>query len=116
MKRSHLILLLAFAMMSAAPASAQQPPALTYDVKTMNFDLWCQEQAHYDADRCDKRLPEDEKEFETFRSTIERYELTHLKDKQREYNFDQNILHRDPIDEPLNTQISQPDASTKNNP
>ena len=100
----------------ATPALGQQPPPLTYDVKTINFDLWCQEQAHLDPDRCDKRLPEDERQFEAFRSTIEKYELSHLQDKQKEYNVDQNILHRDPIDEPLNTQISQPDATTKNNP
>ena len=107
---------LALTLALATPASAQQSPPLNYDVKTMNFDLWCQEQAHLDADRCDKRLPEDEKDFEAFRATIEKYELSHLQDKRREFDFDQNMLHRDPIDEPLNTQISQPDASTKNNP
>ena len=31
-----------------------------YDVKPMNFDLWCQQTAHIAPDRCDKRLPEDD--------------------------------------------------------
>src|SRR5215470_19205843 len=80
-------------------AEAQQQTT-TYDVKTINFDLWCQEQAHLAPDRCDQRLPEDEKKFEAFRATIEKYELSHLKDKERERNFDKNMLHNDPIDEP----------------
>ena len=99
----------------AIPASAQQQQT-TYDVKTINFDLWCQEQANLPADRCDQRLPEDEKRFEAFRATIEKYELSHLQDKERERNFDKNLLHNDPIDQPLNTQTTSPDTSTKTNP
>jgi len=98
----------------AFPANAQQQT--TYDVKTINFDLWCQEQANLPADRCDQRLPEDEKRFEAFRATIERFELSHLKDKERERNFDKNVLHNDPIDQPLNTQTTSPDTATKTNP
>lgn len=118
MTRVHLLGLpgLVAVLALAAPAAAQQPAPLTYDVKTINFDLWCQEQAHLDPDRCDERRPEDEKRFEAFRATIEKYELSHLKDKEREYNFDQNILHKDPIDEPTNQQNSAPNATTKNNP
>ncbi len=97
-------------------AAAQTPQSTTYDVKTINFDLWCQEVARIDPDRCDKRLPEDEQNFEAFRGTIEKYELSHLKDKQKEYNFDQNLLHKDPIDNPLNQKQSAPTATTKNNP
>jgi len=98
----------------ALPVSAQQQS--TYDVKTINFDLWCQEQANLPPDRCDQRLPEDEKKFEAFRATVERYELSHLQDKERERNFDKNLLHNDPIDQPLNTTNSSPDTSTKTNP
>ena len=100
----------------AAGAQAQMPPTTTYDVKTMNFDLWCQETAHIDPDRCDKRLPPDEQAFDSYRGTIEKYELSHLKDKEREFNIDQNLIHKDPIDEPLNTQVSAPTATSKNNP
>jgi hypothetical protein len=98
----------------AISVSAQQQT--TYDVKTINFDLWCQEQANLPPDRCDQRLPEDEKKFEAFRATIEKYELSHLQDKERERNFDKNMLHNDPIDQPLNTQNTSPDTSTKTNP
>jgi hypothetical protein len=99
----------------ATSAFAQQQPQATYDVKTINFDLWCQEQAHLSPDRCDKRLPEDERNFEAFRATIEKFELSHLQDKQRERDFDKNILHNDPIDQQP-TQTSAPDTSTKTNP
>jgi hypothetical protein len=98
----------------ALPAHAQQ--TLNYDVKTINFDLWCQEQANLPPERCDQRLPEDEKKFEAFRATIEKYELSHLQDKEREKNFDKNILHNDPIDEPVTTPDSSTDTSSKTNP
>ncbi len=103
------------ASLLALPASAQQAPQ-NYDVKTINFDLWCQEQANLPAERCDQRLPEDEKKFEAFRATIEKYELSHLKDKERERNFDKNMLHNDPIDEPITTPDSSTDTSSKTNP
>ena len=60
-------------------ASAQT--GKNYDVKTMNFDLWCQEQAHLPATRCDKRTPEDEKTFEAYRAQIERYEVPYLQQR-----------------------------------
>ena len=72
-----------------------------YDVKTMNFDLWCQEQQHLDPDRCDKRLPGDEKDFETYRATIERYEIPYLQEKQNAVALDRNILNNDPVDNPI---------------
>jgi hypothetical protein len=77
-----------------------------YPVKSMNFDLWCQEEQHLDPDRCDKRLPEDEKVFEAYRATIERYEIPYLKEKQDAISLDRNILNKDPVDNPI-TQDSQ---------
>src|SRR3984957_710151 len=68
-----------------------------YDVKTMNFDLWCQEQQHLDPDRCDKRLPGDEKDFEAYRATIEHYEIPYLQEKQNDVALDRNILRNDTI-------------------
>jgi hypothetical protein len=105
----------AFVLVLANAVDAQTTPRTTYDVKTINFDLWCQEQAHLPPDRCDKRLPEDERNFDAFRATIEKYEISHLQDKQRERDFDKNILHNDPIDQQP-TQTSAPDTSTKTNP
>ena len=71
-----------------------------YAVKTMNFDLWCQEQQHLAPERCDKRLAADELEFNKWRSAIERYEVPYLQQKQNEIALDRNILHKDPVDNP----------------
>jgi hypothetical protein len=109
----RLVGLSAAALLMIVQAGAQP---LNYDVKTINFDLWCQEQANLPPSRCDKRLPEDEQRYETFRNTIEKYEVSHLKDRQKEKNFDSTILHNDPVDEPPTTQNSKPDVSTKTNP
>ncbi len=72
-----------------------------YPVKSMNFDMWCQEEQHLDPDRCDKRLPEDEKIFEAYRATIERYEIPYLKEKGNAVTLDRNILNKDPVDNPI---------------
>ena len=86
-----------------APTWAQ---GSNYDVKTMNFDLWCQEQQHLAPERCDKRTPEDEKDFDAYRSKIEEYEIPYLQQKQNDIALDRNILNKDPVDNPI-TQDSQ---------
>ncbi|HEX3753872.1 MAG TPA: hypothetical protein VHV26_02235 [Rhizomicrobium sp.] len=86
-------------------ASAQT--GKNYNVQTMNFDLWCQEEAHLPADRCDQRTPEDEKIFEAYRDKIERYEIPYLQEKSNEANFERNVLHNDPIDRPLKNDSAQ---------
>jgi hypothetical protein len=92
------------AALALAPCLALSGAALAqgsnYPVKTMNFDLWCQEQQHLDPDRCDKRLPGDEKDFEAYRSTIERYEIPYLQQKQNDIALDRGILNKDPVDNP----------------
>jgi len=89
------------------PAGAFAPPALAqganYDVKTMNFDLWCQEQQHLAPDRCDKRTPDDEKDFEAYRAKIEQYEIPYLQQKQNDIALDNNILNKDPVDNPISS-------------
>jgi hypothetical protein len=108
-------IVLAVLLSVALPAHAQQT---TYDVKTINFDLWCQEQAHLAPDRCDKRLPEDEAQFEAYRAKVEKYEIPYLQAKEREQLLDTNILHNDPIDDPVDKRPAQPVPSTvtRNNP
>ncbi len=54
-----------------------------YNVQSMNFDLWCQETRRYPVDRCDARLPEDQREFEDYRALIERYEMQYLMEQKR---------------------------------
>ena len=107
-------LLAALATLLALSAQAQTN---RYDVKTMNFDLWCQEQARLDPDRCDKRLPEDEKQFEAYRAKIEKYEIPYLKRKEDEQLLDQNVLHNDPVGDPIDKNYSKQTQSvpTTNN-
>jgi hypothetical protein len=96
----------AAALALVLPVGAAWAQGANYDVKTMNFDLWCQEQQHLDPDRCDKRLPGDEKDFEAYRATIERYEIPYLQEKQNAVALDRNILNKDPVDNPI-TQDAQ---------
>ncbi len=92
-------LLLASALALVANSASAQ--SARYDVKTMNFDLWCQETAKLDPDRCDKRTPEDEKLFEAYRAKVEKYEIPYLQRKEKEQLFDREVLHADPTDNPL---------------
>jgi hypothetical protein len=78
-----------------------------YNVKTMNFDLWCQEQAHLPAARCDKRSPEDEKTFEAYRAQIERFEVPYLQERQQELSINRDIMHNDPVDNPVHQSPQQ---------
>jgi hypothetical protein len=82
----------------APPARAQ---GANYDVKTMNFDMWCQEEQHLDPDRCDKRTTQDEKDFEIYRAKIEEYEIPYLQQQQNDIALDRNILNKDPVDNPV---------------
>jgi hypothetical protein len=99
----------------AAPgtALAQRANGNNYDVKTMNFDLWCQEQAQLPAERCDKRTPEDEKIFNAYRAKVEAYEIPYLQQKENAARLDNNLLHNDPQDNPLSRDPAQ--ASQDNN-
>jgi len=89
----------------AAGASAQPMPATPdssrLDVKTLNFDLWCQETQKLPPDRCDKRTPEDEKDFEAYRAKVEKFEVPYLQEKQSEGSFNRVILHNDPQENPV---------------
>ena len=101
---------LAALMAALFPITASAQTGKNYDVKTMNFDLWCQEQAHLPAARCDKRTPEDEKTFETYRAQIERYEVPYLQQRQRDLSINRDIMHNDPVDNPVS---QNPQAQTQ---
>lgn len=108
MKRSlPVLVILGFAV--AAPALAQ---STTYPVRRMDFDLWCTEQQHLPADRCDKRLPDDVQKFDAYRAVIERYEIPYLQDKEQRANFDRNVLHNDPVDRNPDDPIKPPPQPT----
>ena len=91
-------------LLAGGPASAQLPGAPardlsiglgTFPVRTMDFDLWCQQTQRYSADRCAARRAEDVRAFEDYRTTIERYELDHLKQVQKDQEI-RTRTNRDP--------------------
>ena len=96
---TRLSALAALTLLLGSGASAQT--GQNYDVKTMNFDMWCQEQAHLPADRCDKRTAEDEKTFEDYRDKIERYEIPYLQQQQHDLAIHRDVMQNDPIDNPV---------------
>ena len=93
-----ILMLTASTFVFAVPAAGQGG---RYDVKTMNFDLWCQETQHLAPDRCDKRLPNDEADFEAYRAKVEKYEIPYLRGRENGQQLDRAILHNDPVDNPV---------------
>src|ERR1700749_1969488 len=104
----------AFAVIATAAGAQSQ----RYDVKTINFDLWCQETQHLAPDRCDKRLPEDEAAFEDYRAKVEKYEIPYLKGQETGAQLNRTILHDDPVDHPVTQDPSaaSQQAVSPNNP
>ena len=89
---------LAFTMLGAIVVTAQAQPRRNYDVRPLNFDLWCQESMGLPADRCLKRMPADVEAFEAHSAQIQAYEIPHLQQKNRQAQIEANILHSDPVD------------------
>jgi hypothetical protein len=104
--QTKMLLAATFALPALFCAPGAAWSQANYNVQTMNFDMWCQEQQHLNPDRCDKRTPEDEKDFESYRTRIEQYEIPYLQQKQNAIALDRNILNKDPVDNPI-TQDSQ---------
>ena len=100
---AHIFLFgIAISLPTTFPASASDGSAgSNYDLPGMNFDLWCQEQAHLPAVRCDKRLAGDEKQFEIFRDKVDQYEIPYLQGQQREMSIHRDIMANDPVDNPV---------------
>ena len=118
MKAMRVSLLCAFcfsALVSASAFAQPIPPAPQQnklDVKTMNFDLWCQETEQLPPDRCDKRLPRDEKDFEAYRAKVEKYEVPYLEQKQSDSTLNRVIIHSNPQENP----VDHPEQQTAPNP
>lgn len=100
-----LVLSVCLSALAAVSANAQPIPAAPdsshLDVKTLNFDLWCQETQKLPPDRCDKRTPQDEKDFEAYRAKVEKYEVPYLQQKQNEGTLNRVILHSNPQENPV---------------
>src|SRR5262245_29336490 len=98
-KPTKQIFLAIFALLIAASGAQAQTTAApgrelsvgvgtgTFGVRSIDFDLWCQQTQRYAADRCAARRPEDVRAFEDYRSSIERYEIDHLKQVQKDQDF-----------------------------
>jgi len=82
---------------------------LNYDVKTLTFELWCQETQRYPVSRCEARRPADVAAFEGYRAAIERYELEYLKQVNRERQIRESV-NRDPMQSATSRQDSGPGA------
>ncbi len=67
-----------------------------YNVRQMDFDLWCQQTQRYTTERCADRRVEDVKAFEDYRTAVERYELDYLKQLQRDQDLRARTA-RDPL-------------------
>src|SRR6201996_7811029 len=104
-QRVIMAALLATAVSLAAPPAFAQRNG-NYPVEEMNFDLWCQEQAGLPADRCDKRTAQDEAAFEAYRAKVEAYEIPYLQQKENAAQLNREILHADPIDNPVDKNPS----------
>jgi hypothetical protein len=86
------------ALLLAFAGGAIAQPNKNYDIKPMNFGLWCQETMSLPSERCAKRLPEDVAAFDVFRQKIEAYEIPDLQEKNRSARIASDILHGDAID------------------
>ena len=113
-KKPALLLPIAL-LFGTAAAFAQQTPgrdlsttsSTSFGVKNMTFDLWCQDTQRYPTARCEARRPADVKAFESYRSAIERYEVDHLKQVQRDRD-QRAITNRDPLSTVFGKQVGTP--------
>lgn len=90
----------ALALFLASGTALAQPGdpsgARNYDVKPMSFDIWCQETERLPVERCDQRLSGDVEAFETYRRTVERYEIRYLDERAKDKVLEERILNYDP--------------------
>lgn len=109
MKTVRTILL---ASILAVPALAVLPSGAVaqthYDIPNINFDMWCQETRHLPPERCDKRLPGDESDYQEYVRTIDKYAIPYQKDRLRRDSINRNILRYDPMDNPSRPDTTQP--------
>jgi hypothetical protein len=104
MHTTRLLTCLCFALLAATSAAAQGRP---YRLHEFNFDMWCQQKQHLPPDRCDKRLPRDDADFEAYVNKIEKYEIPYLQHRRDEERFNRSIMHYDPIGNPTQPSVPQ---------
>ena len=109
MGRTRIPLIVSALLLLGAATSLAQPLTgpLNYDVKTLTFELWCQDTQRYPIERCNARRPADVTAFEAYRAAIERYELQYLKQADRERQI-RDSVNRDPMQSAISRQDSGP--------
>jgi hypothetical protein len=93
-------------LLAASGANAQQ--SWRNQLQPMNFDMWCQEHKHLPPERCDKRLPQDDAEFQAYANKIEGYETQQLNQNAEQRRIDQAITRSDPSANPAGTPPTAP--------
>ena len=104
--------ILAASLLALCTSTAVAQTDSNYNLPGMNFDMWCQEQAHLPPDRCDKRTAEDDKAFEIHRQGVDQYEISHLQQEQNDLGIHRDIMQNDPVDNP----VSQDPQALSQNP
>jgi hypothetical protein len=89
------LVLAVWPLFAAAESVNTSTPTLTYGVKTLSFDRWCQDDQRYPESRCDARLPGDVMAFEDYRARVERYDLQYEKDRTKEHEFERDMFKHD---------------------
>jgi hypothetical protein len=62
----------------------------------LSFDMWCLEMQLYPATRCDTRRPQDMKDYERYRASVERYQQERAVRDKREKAIEEK-LNSDPL-------------------
>jgi len=92
---SLALALAALPLLATAEPINTSAPALSYNIKTLSFDRWCQDEQHYPASRCEQRLSGDVVAFEDYRTRVERYDLQYEKDRTKQSDFERDVLRHD---------------------
>ena len=92
---SLALVLVALPWLATAEPINTSSPSLSYNIKTLSFDRWCQDEQHYPASRCEQRLSGDVVAFEDYRAQVERYDLQYEKDRTKERDFERDVLRHD---------------------
>ncbi|HTW33730.1 MAG TPA: hypothetical protein VMD53_03855 [Rhizomicrobium sp.] len=106
MKNSLATAAFGLAILIASGADAQQ--SWRNKFQPMNFDMWCQEHKHLPPERCDKRLPQDDAEFQAYANKIENYETQQLNQNAQDRRINRAIQNSDPSSNPAGTPPTQP--------
>jgi hypothetical protein len=92
---------------SAPTGRAPLPGTNSFGVRSMDFNLWCQQTQRYAAERCAARRAEDVRAFEAYRGSVERYELDYLKQMRRDEQVRERT-NRDPSQTVIGKQDGRP--------